>query len=156
MEDDWQSVNAAKQQLLAKLLPANSSIPIASKFPTPKPCLSPQPSPSITSNFPSSSKANLKAETAIQTDWESGFRVNMRVTIQGNTSIENWRLTFQMNQAAINNTWNGAFLPQGSQYVVTPAEWGRTLQPNQTLDLGFCANKLGSDYQPKQVSASSL
>ncbi|MEW5858446.1 MAG: cellulase family glycosylhydrolase [Cyanobacteriota bacterium] len=155
LQDDWQSVNAAKQQMLARLLPVNSSIPNASETPTPKPSLIPQPSPSITP-IPSSSKANLKAESALQTDWETGFCVNMRVTNQGNTSIENWRLTFQMNQAAINNTWNGSFLPQGSQYVVTPAEWGRTLQPNQTLDLGFCANKLGSDYQPKQVSASSL
>ncbi|MFE1747854.1 cellulose binding domain-containing protein [Coleofasciculus sp. H7-2] len=55
---------------------------------------------------------------------KTGFCINRWVTNQGNTSIKNWRLRFQMNQAAINNTWNGTFVPQGSQYVVTPPDWG--------------------------------
>jgi endoglucanase len=90
----------------------------------------------------------------MQSDWQSGFCMSMQVTNPSNTSVRDWQLTFQMNQAAINNSWNGTFQPQGSQYVVTPMDWGRVIEPGQSRELGFCANKLGSDYQPRQVSVS--
>jgi len=60
-----------------------------------------------------------------------------------------------MNQANINNSWNGNFNRQGDQYRVAPPDWGKVLQPKQTVDIGFCATKAGSDYRPQQVSVSS-
>ena len=85
----------------------------------------------------------------------------MQVTNQGNTSVRNWQLTFQMEQAAINQSWNGNFRPQrqssgsSTQYAVTPLDWGRIIEPHQTRDLGFCANKLGSNYRPTRVTVGS-
>ncbi|MGH8000698.1 MAG: cellulose binding domain-containing protein, partial [Brasilonema sp.] len=82
--------------------------------------------------------------------------VSFKIINQGNTKANNWQMTFQMKQAAINNSWNGNFKPQGAtQYVVTPLDWGRIIEPNQVRDLGFCANKLGSDYQPTEVRVKS-
>jgi endoglucanase len=134
------------------------------RTPSPQPSVRVQPSTSETPRRPERFRVNqsapsrlkLKTETNIQSDWQSGFCVSMRVTNQGNTKAENWQLKFRMNQAAINNSWNGSFAPQGSQYVVTPPDWGRVLEPNQTVDMGFCANKLGTDYQPQNVSALIL
>jgi hypothetical protein len=40
------------------------------------------------------------------------------------------------------------------RYIVMPPDWARVLQPNQTIDMGFCANKLGADYQPTRVSVN--
>ena len=173
LQDDWQNVNVAKQELLNQLLAANSfvansptnSAPNSSPstqlsrpvtLPPPNPSPSIQSYRSVSSSSLSSSGSYLKAKSIIQSDWQNGFCVSMQVTNQGNTSIQNWQLKFQMHQAAINNSWNGSFMPQGSQYVVTPPDWGRVIQPNQTIDMGFCANKLGADYQPKQVSVSSF
>jgi endoglucanase len=96
-------------------------------------------------------KPQLKVASNLQSDWQTGFCMSMQVTNQGNTSVRNWQVTFQMNQAAINNSWNGNFQPQGSKYVVTPLDWGRVIEPGQSRDLGFCANKLGSDYQPQRL-----
>ncbi|NMG11259.1 hypothetical protein DP117_32065 [Brasilonema sp. UFV-L1] len=93
----------------------------------------------------------------MQSDGQTSFCVNFRVTNRGNTSTQNWQLKFQMSQAQITNSWNFNFTKQGSQYIVTPPDWARVIQPNQTQEsLGFCANKLGSDYKPTQVSATSL
>jgi endoglucanase len=78
----------------------------------------------------------------------------MQVTNLGSTKVNDWQLRFQMNQAAINNSWNGTFKPQGTQYVVMPMDWGRVIEPGQSRELGFCANKLGTDYQPRQVTVS--
>ncbi len=109
-----------------------------------------QPSPSLART----SQSPLKIESNLHSDWQTGFCMSLEVTNQGNTSVRDWQVTFQMNQAAINNSWNGNFRPQGSQYVVTPMDWGRVIEPGQSRELGFCANKLGADYQPKQVSVS--
>lgn len=173
LQDDWQTVDLPKQALLSRLLTASisttnpSTIPVSNQSPRTQSSRSIAPatsnrapriqsSRSVAPSPPANVGSNLKAESIIQSDWQNGFCVSMRVTNQGNTSIQNWQLMFQMNQAAINNSWNGSFMPQGSHYVVTPPEWGRVIQPNQTIDMGFCANKLGSDYQPKQLSISRL
>ncbi|MEO8892379.1 MAG: cellulose binding domain-containing protein, partial [Coleofasciculaceae cyanobacterium] len=90
----------------------------------------------------------------LQSNWQSGFCMTMQVSNVGNTQVNDWQVSFQMNQAAINNTWNGKFQPQGSQYVVTPMDWGRVIDPGQSREIGFCANKLGADYQPREVIVS--
>lgn len=175
LQDDWLSVEAPKQDLLQGVLVANrfaESSPTAATFPQPSSnpvVVSPTPIPQPSSNpvvinptpppqpspiVPTTGQSQLKVVSNMQSDWQSGFCMSMQVTNPSNTSVRDWQLTFQMNQAAINNSWNGTFQPQGSQYVVTPMDWGRVIEPGQSRELGFCANKLGSDYQPRQVSVS--
>lgn len=113
------------------------------------PIPNPQPSERILTN-----QSQLQVVSNMQSDWQSGFCVSMQVTNQGRSKVKDWQLTFQMNQAAIDNSWNGIFKANGSQYFVTPMEWGRVIEPGQSRDLGFCANKLGTDYQPQQFSVS--
>ncbi|MHC5719827.1 MAG: cellulose binding domain-containing protein [Nostoc sp.] len=94
--------------------------------------------------------------TDINSNWETGFCISFKITNQGNIKVSNWQLAFNMNQATINNSWNADFKQQGAiQYVVTPLVWGKTIEPNQVRDIGFCANKLGSDYQPQQIKVKS-
>jgi len=175
LQDDWLSVEAPKQDVLQGVLVANrfaESSPTAATFPQPSSnpvVVSPTPTPQPSSNpvvinptpppqpspiVPTTGQSQLKVVSNMQSDWQSGFCMSMQVTNPSNTSVRDWQLTFQMNQAAINNSWNGTFQPQGSQYVVTPMDWGRVIEPGQSRELGFCANKLGSDYQPRQVSVS--
>ncbi len=166
--DDWQSVDLPKQQLLSQLLPPvqvqppdQPSNPPVSLTPTPSisatpaPSVSPTPTPSISPS--TTSTAQLKVTTEISSNWEIGFCVSFKITNQSNTKVNNWQLAFNMNQAKINNFWNADFKQQGDiQYVVTPLDWGKTIEPNQVRDTGFCANKLGSDYQPQQTAAVSI
>ena len=95
---------------------------------------------------------SLQYTTHLDSDWQTGFCFRMQVTNQGAARSPNWRLRFQMADAVIDNSWGGRFDRQGSSYTVEPLEWGRSLYPDQTVDLGFCATKKGSDYQPQQVS----
>ena len=180
LQDDWLSVDAPKQEILQGLLRANSfaqssaSTPISSQPPSSQPSSSRPPSsqpsssqpsprpvvinpapnsqPSVT--VPTTGRGQLKVASNMQSDWQSGFCMSMQVTNPSNTSVRDWQVTFQMNQAAINNSWNGNFKPQGSNYVVTPLDWGQVIEPGQSREIGFCANKLGSDYQPRQISVS--
>ncbi len=141
--DDWHTVDAAKQQLLSTLLSAAIPTPTPVPIPTPTPVPSPVPSP------------ELKAQAIIQSDWQTGYCVNLLVTNQGNKSTNNWVLTFNLNQGTITNSWNGNFNSQGTMYQVTPPDWERVIQPNQTVQLGYCAQKTGPNYKPTNFSATT-
>ncbi|BAY44749.1 putative cellulase [Scytonema sp. HK-05] len=120
------------------------------------PSSSPSPSSPSSGSRISSSSSQLTVTSDIYTNWQTGFCVSFKIMNQSNAKVNDWLMTFSMKQAAINNSWNGNFKPQGgTQYVVTPLDWGRVVEPNQVRDFGFCANKLGSDYQPTQVRVNS-
>lgn len=129
-------------------------------IPTPEP--SPNlPNPNLSTRSQTRNRVSLKVVPNLHSDWQEGFCIGIQVINEGNTKVEDWELTFQMNQAAINNSWNGNFQPRNREnsqssknYVVTPLDWGRLIEPGQSRHLGFCANKLGSDYKPKQMLAS--
>jgi endoglucanase len=152
LQDDWQTVDAPKQELLNQLLEDATSTsglnPSPAQPPLASPSASPIPSASVAIATP---QANLSVESSIQSDWQTGFCISFRVTNQTNTSTNNWRLLFAMEDAAITQSWNGSFRPNGSTYEVIPPDWATTIQPDQSVDLGFCANKLGANYLPRQT-----
>jgi endoglucanase len=127
--------------------------PSATATPTsPRPTPQPNPSPSSQSSSPPTSSADLSLVARIQSDWQTGFCASFQVHNPGSRPIEsNWQLTFRMNQATINNSWNGTFERQGSRYTVRPPDWAQTVWGGQTIDIGFCADKQGTDYRPTEV-----
>jgi endoglucanase len=147
LQDDWQTVDAPKQELLNQLL-ENATSTSGLNPSSASPSASPTPPASVAIATP---QANLSVESSIQSDWQTGFCVSFRVTNQSNTSANNWRLLFAMEDAAITQSWNGTFRPNGSTYEVIPPDWATTIQPEQSVDLGFCANKLGANYLPRQA-----
>lgn len=169
LKDDWRTIDAPKQQLLSTLLgdsvaldPDPTPSPIAdpepepTPEPTPNPISNPTPEPTPEPTPDPVSNSGLTANAIMDSDWNAGFCVRIPVNNSNSSPIRAWQLRFEMNQAEINNSWNGDFQRQGSQYTVTPPNWGQPLQPNQTVDMGFCAQKTGSDYQPRNVRVVEL
>ncbi len=162
--DDWQSIDVPKQQLLSQLLPVKLTPTLIAQmnrqmidvrssllnFRKPEDKIVPLPPPL---SLPvATASTQLQVKTDIYSDWETGFCVTFKISNRGNSEIRNWQLSFDMKQAAINNSWNANFIKQkDDKYIATPLDWGRIIERNQVRDIGFCANKLGSDYQPKQV-----
>ncbi|WP_293117663.1 cellulase family glycosylhydrolase, partial [Moorena sp. SIO4G3] len=140
--------------------PPDTNQGVRERRPTPEP--SPNLSnPNLSTRSQTRNRVPLKVVPNLHSDWQEGFCIGIQVINEGSTKVEDWELTFQMNQAAINNSWNGNFQPpnrENSQsskdYVVTPLDWGGLIEPGQSRHLGFCANKLGSDYKPQQMNAS--
>ncbi|PSB24595.1 cellulase family glycosylhydrolase [Stenomitos frigidus] len=162
LQDDWRTVDQAKQQLLSQLLtvpgPTALALSVRQSVSPLAPLVAPTlPSPRPTGEIvPSSADGQLEVQATMQSDWQTGFCTAIRVTNHTKLSRRNWRLKFQMNQATIRNSWNGTFAHQGSRYTVDPPEWGRVLEPNQSIDLGFCAAKQGVDYRLKKLAVSGL
>ncbi len=168
---DWQTVDAPKQVMLSRILPVKYNpppIPVArntNEPPQPQPPsrqagkapLKPEPLPS-TSSYLSSDSTQLQVTSKIDSDWQSGFCVSFKVGNTNSSKVQDWQLTFNMEQAAINNSWNATFKQKGTEYIVTPLDWGRVIEPNQARDVGFCANKLnasGANYQPQNIKVKT-
>ncbi|BDA69860.1 endoglucanase [Rivularia sp. IAM M-261] len=158
---DWQTIDAPKQVMLSRILPVKYKPPVpvarGTNEPTNKLLLAPVSSPASASRL-SSSSGQLQVTTKIDSDWQSGFCVTFKVGNSNSTKVQNWQLTFNMDKAAIKNSWNGTFKQKDGEYIVTPLDWGRVIEPWAVRDLGFCANKLniggnidGADYQPRNV-----
>ncbi|MBW4645148.1 MAG: cellulase family glycosylhydrolase [Goleter apudmare HA4340-LM2] len=143
--DDWQSYDLPKQQLLSQLFPSASVQQVE------KPNNS-AVIPSPTASSVSLMTPQLKVTTDIYSNWETGLCATFKIVNSGNTKVSNWQLKFNMNQAKINNSWNANFTQQGAtQYIINPLDWGVVIEPNQSREIGFCAHKLGLDYQIKNV-----
>jgi endoglucanase len=131
--DDWVTVDTPKQQLLDKLLTGDTT---------------PTPATPTTSQ--------LTAETIRLSEWNNGFCVNFRITNKGSTPVNGWKLTFAINQARIYETWNANFI-QGLSYEVTPGpEWAKVIQPGKYVEVGYCANKQGSNFMPTIISVNPV
>ena len=162
--DDWKAIDQPKQALLNPLLPAPtlrasieppkiSTSPVA-KSRTSDRALQPQrnrDTPTSRDRTLPSRPSQLKTNLLIQSNWQAGFCTSVQITNPGQQAVQNWQLKFNLKQAEIDQSWNGTFKRQGTEIIVTPPEWGRTMQPSQTIDLGFCAKKLGRDYLPSQL-----
>lgn len=145
LQDDWQSINVPKQNLLSRLLEGVSFTDnTAGKT-------------AIASNSKPNSHQlqQLKVATQLQSDWQTGFCVSFQLSNPTNNPISNWQVSFQMPEAKIDHIWNATFEQQQAKYLLTPHEWGQNLEPNQVRDFGFCATKQGQNYQPQQISISS-
>jgi endoglucanase len=146
--DDWQNIDVPKQQLLSQLLPIKFT-PVEGQGGN----LTASPRLPLSM---SSSTAQLKLTTDIYSNWDKGFCVSFKIANQGSNKVTDWQLAFNMKQAEIYNSWSANFKQKGAtQYVVTPLDWGRLIEPNKIRDIGFCANKRGNEYQPTEVKLES-
>lgn len=172
--DDWTQVQKDKQAMLDRLLPAPDPGPIQgtlnliktpappsvlpptrpptpqpSSSPTPSPSPSPNPSPSPTTK-PQGNATDLKINLNMQSEWADGYCLGVKVENPSAQPVSNWQLQFNLQEASITKSWNGKYeVADRSRYTITPEDWGKTIQPRQTIDLGFCAKKTGKNHRPE-------
>ncbi|GAA3970752.1 polysaccharide deacetylase family protein [Thermobifida alba] len=89
---------------------------------------------------------------AVVNDWGNGMQGALTVTNTGTSPISNWTLQFTLANVNISNGWNGDWTQNGSQITVTAPAWNATLNPGQSTELGFVADKTGSVSTPTQFT----
>jgi endoglucanase len=122
-----------------------------------------RPSPPAASGQPTGAPsanpaATLQVKSFLKSDWDKGVCTAIQVSNPSPRPVSGWGLKFELRQAQIDQQWNGRFQPgaRSGQYNVIPADWAKTVQPNQTIELGFCATKQGPDYQPHNLRIESI
>jgi cellulase/cellobiase CelA1 len=92
--------------------------------------------------------AAATATLSVQHAWQTGFIANFTVTNASMTQLSDWRLEFDLPVGeGVSHTWNSTLAQSGTHYVLTPANWNRTIAPGGSATGGMRGVLTGS-YSP--------
>lgn len=84
-------------------------------------------------------KPNLKTSLRMQSDWQAGYCADVMVKNEG-AQPQDWRVTLQIEGRAY-NVWKAKHLQRGAFLTAEGEDWNNIVQPGQSVDFGFCANR---------------
>jgi cellulase/cellobiase CelA1 len=95
--------------------------------------------------------ANAAAATArlsVEHTWQTGFIARFIITNASSLPLTDWKLEFDMPVGqSVSHTWNSTVTQSGTHYVLSPANWNRTIAPGGSATGGF-RGVLNGSYSP--------
>ena len=92
--------------------------------------------------------AAATATLSVEHTWQTGFIAHFTITNASMTQLADWRLEFDLPAGeGISHTWNSTFAQSGTHFVITPANWNRSIAPGGSATGGMRGVLTGS-YSP--------
>jgi Cellulose binding domain len=92
--------------------------------------------------------AAVMATLSVQHTWQTGFIANFTITNASIAQLSDWRLEFDLPVGeGLSHTWNSTFVQSGTHFVITPANWNRSIAPGGSATGGMRGVLTGS-YSP--------
>jgi cellulase/cellobiase CelA1 len=93
--------------------------------------------------------AGATATLSVEHAWQTGFIANFTVTNLSMVPLTDWRLDFDMPPGqSVLHTWNSTITQSGTHYVLTPANWNRSIAPGGSATGGLRGVVSGSFSPP--------
>ncbi|OBB89488.1 cellulose-binding domain-containing protein [Mycobacterium sp. 852002-30065_SCH5024008] len=93
--------------------------------------------------------AAASATLSVEHAWQTGFIANFTVTNLSMAPLTDWRLDFDMPAGqSVLHTWNSTVTQSGTHYVLTPANWNRSIAPGGSATGGLRGVVSGSFSPP--------
>ncbi|OBH29546.1 hypothetical protein A5692_20605 [Mycobacterium sp. E342] len=93
--------------------------------------------------------AAAAATLSVEHAWQTGFIANFTVTNLSTVPLTDWRIDFDMPAGqSVLHTWNSTVTQSGTHYVLTPANWNRTIAPGGSATGGMRGVVIGSFVPP--------
>ena len=92
--------------------------------------------------------AAATATLSVSHTWQTGFIAHFTITNSSMVPLTDWKLEFDMPVGeGVSHTWNSTLTQSGTHYVLTPANWNRTIAPGGSATGGLRGVLTGS-YSP--------
>lgn len=92
--------------------------------------------------------AAATATLSVSHAWQTGFIAHFTINNSSTVPLTDWKLEFDLPAGeSVSHTWNGTLAQSGTHYVLTPANWNRTIAPGGSATGGFRGVLTGS-YSP--------
>jgi cellulase/cellobiase CelA1 len=92
--------------------------------------------------------AAATATLSVEHTWQTGFIARYTITNASMTQLSDWRLEFDLPVGeGLSHTWNSTFAQSGTHFVITPANWNRSIAPGGSATGGMRGVLTGS-YSP--------
>lgn len=93
--------------------------------------------------------ATASATLSVQHAWQTGFIANFTVTNLSAAPLNDWRIDFDLPAGeSVVHTWNSNISQSGTHYVLTPANWNRSIAPGGSATGGMRGMLTGSFSPP--------
>ncbi|OBH85920.1 MULTISPECIES: cellulose-binding domain-containing protein [unclassified Mycobacterium] len=98
---------------------------------------------------PAAQAAAASATLSVEHAWQTGFIANFAVTNASMVPLTDWRIDFDMPAGqSVLHTWNSTITQSGTHYVLTPANWNRSIPPGGSATGGLRGVVIGSFTPP--------
>ena len=151
----FQSMVALGRPLESNLINLGTSVP-PTPTPTPRPPQQEIPSPNALTTegateptIPASSTHSSDAITGVEVDvrgqlWWGGLTASLAVTNTSNQPLESWGVEFISDHRFNGDAWGVDVKSRrrqggGYRYEISGADWGQSIAPGQTIEVGFNA-----------------
>jgi len=124
LQDDWRTVDAAKQAILDRLLGAT---PGPAPTPEPPPAPAPPPSPDVDLSL------------AVTSDWGSGYCSQVTLTTASTAPVD-WSVTFPID-GTVRELWSATWSQSGAEVTAQGLDWNDTVASGAPARFGFCAER---------------
>lgn len=92
--------------------------------------------------------AAATATLSVSHTWQTGFIAHFSITNSSTVQLTDWKLEFDMPVGqSVSHTWNSTVAQTGTHYVLSPANWNRSIAPGGSATGGFRGVLTGS-YSP--------
>lgn len=112
------------------------------------PSSSPSPSPSVTPT--ETPKPVTCAVTYTAKSWQTGFTTDITIKNTGSAPIDGWRLAFgfPLTTQHLTSGWSATWAQSGTDVTATNLAWNKTINPGQSVRIGFNGTHSGSNPSP--------
>jgi hypothetical protein len=98
---------------------------------------------------PEAHAAAVTATLSLEHAWQTGFIAHFTVTNSSTVPLNDWKLEFDLPASeSISHTWNSTLAQSGTHYVLSPANWNRTIAPGGSATGGLRGVLTGSYVPP--------
>jgi endoglucanase len=88
----------------------------------------------------------LAVNVKINDDWGTGYCAQVKVTNNG-TQVSDWKVIFTV-EGKIREMWNATYTQSGNSVTAEGVSWNNNVNPGQTADFGFCADRTSAPPTP--------
>ncbi|MEB4209301.1 cellulose-binding domain-containing protein [Mycobacterium sp. 94-17] len=87
---------------------------------------------------PAANAAAATATLSVDHAWQTGFIARFAIMNSSAAPMTDWRLDFDLPAGeSVVHTWNSTITQSGTHYVLTPANWNRTIAPGGSATGGL-------------------
>ncbi len=99
-------------------------------------------------SIPVAHAAAAAATLSVAHTWQTGFIAHFAISNSSTVPLTDWTLEFDMPAGqSVSHAWNSTVTQSGTHFVVTPANWNRTIAPGGSATGGFRGVLTGA-YSP--------
>jgi Cellulose binding domain len=92
--------------------------------------------------------AAATATLSVSHSWQTGFIAHFTIANSSMVPLTDWKLEFDLPVGeGVSHTWNSTLAQSGTHYVLTPANWNRSIAPGGSATGGLRGVLTGS-YSP--------